>query len=465
MLRICKYCGREYEGAPHSSACPDCVRQRKSSTIRPRTCRQCGAQFPGGPRAWYCPQCRRERKLAQARARQKNGPARPLGSIDRCIVCGGEYVVVNGLQKYCPKCAPEATRAIDREQARQWNRENTTPDQRREERKAAAAAIPCAVCGKPFVPTDSSITCSRECSAELARRNAAAYERAHRESRNRDQVDRRSAKAAGMSLQAYRDAAKQCVICGKRFLGRSNRVVCSPACLRVLKNRETSEWQKRNADRQYYYQKAYNEAKKAGLSPEQTREHIAQALERYQQNKDQVPPRQRGPSRRKLPPIAVGDKFTRWTVISLDARPRYVLCRCDCGTVREVFRQSLKKGESKSCGCYLIDLDKSRAGVPRTQHAPRKPRAKAPNAEGESTPKKSRKPIRPGKPIGVCKRGDRYGAYICIGTKQYWLGYFQAEADAIAARARAEKTLEALRASGNCRPEIIKEELRHIQND
>ncbi len=257
----------------------------------------------------------------------------------------------------------------------------------------------------------------------------------------------------------------QCVICGKRFFGRNNRIVCSPACRRVLKNQETSEWQKRNADQRYYYQKAYNEAKKAGLSPEQTRAHIAQALERYQQNKDQAPPRQRRASPRKLPSIAVGDKFTRWSVISLEARPGYVLCQCDCGTIREVLRQSLKQGESKSCGCYLIDLDKSRAGIPRPQYAPRKPKAKAPNAERESAPKKSRKPIRPGKPIGVCKRGDRYGAYVCVGTKQYWLGYFQAEADAIAARAKAEKTLEALRANGTCTPEIIKEELRNIKND
>lgn len=34
MKRICKYCGKTYEGDPGSSACPECVGERKKTTIR-----------------------------------------------------------------------------------------------------------------------------------------------------------------------------------------------------------------------------------------------------------------------------------------------------------------------------------------------------------------------------------------------------------------------------------------------
>ncbi len=54
----------------------------------------------------------------------------------------------------------------------------------------------------------------------------------------------------------------------------------------------------------------------------------------------------------------VGKKFNRWAVISsavtVNGRARW-LCKCDCGTVREVVGGSLKSNLSKSCGCYEAD--------------------------------------------------------------------------------------------------------------
>ena len=57
----------------------------------------------------------------------------------------------------------------------------------------------------------------------------------------------------------------------------------------------------------------------------------------------------------------IGEKFNRWTII--DTAPsrnnsKYWLCRCDCGTVKEVCQSSLKRGTSKSCGC----INKERKG-------------------------------------------------------------------------------------------------------
>lgn len=44
-----------------------------------------------------------------------------------------------------------------------------------------------------------------------------------------------------------------------------------------------------------------------------------------------------------------GQQFGEWTVIK-DTRPQYVLCRCSCGVEREVLKQAIKDGRSKSCG-------------------------------------------------------------------------------------------------------------------
>lgn len=51
-----------------------------------------------------------------------------------------------------------------------------------------------------------------------------------------------------------------------------------------------------------------------------------------------------------------GKTFTKWTVIKLsrnkskDGRHLW-LCRCECGTEKEVLTNSLTRGRSKSCGC------------------------------------------------------------------------------------------------------------------
>lgn len=181
MLRRCKYCGKTYDGACGSSACPECVDIRRHNIIRQRVCRECGATFPGGPRAWYCPNCRRERERNQDRERQHNGPKRHLGDTDRCLVCGGEYIVTNGCQKYCPACAPEAIREAQRVQSRKYVAENVTLEGLTKIRKAAVVPIPCAVCGKLFPPSRKSKTCSPECSAVLKKRITAEWNLANSE--------------------------------------------------------------------------------------------------------------------------------------------------------------------------------------------------------------------------------------------------------------------------------------------
>lgn len=175
--------------------------------VKDRTCRQCGAIFRGGPRAWYCPSCRQERRLESSRRFRANGPARPLGSTDFCVVCGNPYIVNSARQKYCPDCAPDAIRAVDNAQSIAWNAENVTPEYRLAHRAKTVQPRACVICGKVFLPRDSSITCSKDCSKELDRRKSASYGRDHRSEINARKSAKRREKMSLMSpeeLAAYR---------------------------------------------------------------------------------------------------------------------------------------------------------------------------------------------------------------------------------------------------------------------
>lgn len=49
-----------------------------------------------------------------------------------------------------------------------------------------------------------------------------------------------------------------------------------------------------------------------------------------------------------------GKKFERWTALSLTKSVNgdpYWLCKCDCGTIKEVMGSNLRQGKSTSCGC------------------------------------------------------------------------------------------------------------------
>lgn len=205
MKRICKYCGAGYDGDPGSTACPECVKRLRSSTIRERICRGCGGAFPGGPRAWYCPECRANRKRSADRRYKKSGPSRKLGSTDICQVCGKTYVVTSGLQRYCPECAPRAVREIDRQQSRAWAMEHLPPEQRRAERQVCTASLQCEVCGKSFPPKGRSKTCSAECRAVRIRQNAQAWECGHRDQRNRAKREARARETEGRRTSSKED--------------------------------------------------------------------------------------------------------------------------------------------------------------------------------------------------------------------------------------------------------------------
>lgn len=47
----------------------------------------------------------------------------------------------------------------------------------------------------------------------------------------------------------------------------------------------------------------------------------------------------------------IGKKYGEWTVLGLSDKKRYLICRCECGTVKDVAAYSLISGKSTNCGC------------------------------------------------------------------------------------------------------------------
>ena len=117
-LRACQVCGRAFYGSADCNYCPSCAKDKKLNTVvKIRTCQDCGIEFHGGPRARRCPHCARKAQQEVNRQCKKSGANRPLGSIDKCVICGKEYTVVSGRQKYC-------SGACQRKGVLEWQREH-----------------------------------------------------------------------------------------------------------------------------------------------------------------------------------------------------------------------------------------------------------------------------------------------------------------------------------------------------
>lgn len=181
IRRICKNCGGEFDAETKFIVlCPACHDKIKHSpTILKRVCKECGKSFQGGPRAWYCQECRRERVLKADREYHKNKPGRKIGSTDICERCGKQYTVSGGMQKYCSECAKTAVYEKIRDDKIKYQAEY-----RKNNPGARNVETVCIICGKPFMATSATATCSLECAKEAHRRaqNRADIKRGKRKS-------------------------------------------------------------------------------------------------------------------------------------------------------------------------------------------------------------------------------------------------------------------------------------------
>lgn len=66
-----------------------------------------------------------------------------------------------------------------------------------------------------------------------------------------------------------------------------------------------------------------------------------------------------------------GQRFGRWTVLRYAGSHNgaaFWECQCDCGTIRNVRASCLRSGESKSCGCFMVEVTVKENGQKRFKH-------------------------------------------------------------------------------------------------
>lgn len=160
-LRACKNCEKIYTGSEDSTMCPECASKSKiSNVVRNRICIDCGSVFMGGPRARRCPTCREAERIRYSRNRKKT--IRPIGSIDICPICGHEYAVTSGRQKYCSDaCQKTAVMDWQRNQKREYAKR---PEVKlaKQERLSERQKV-CIYCLKKFWTSTSTAYCSDYC--------------------------------------------------------------------------------------------------------------------------------------------------------------------------------------------------------------------------------------------------------------------------------------------------------------
>lgn len=104
-----------------------CGCKKQGSILLPRICRQCGKTFDGGPRAWYCPDCRYLRQLESGRKsyyKQTHGLSLKIGSIMTCEMCGESCIRNSANQRFCEKCAIINIKNKDRQQSLDYYKKN-----------------------------------------------------------------------------------------------------------------------------------------------------------------------------------------------------------------------------------------------------------------------------------------------------------------------------------------------------
>lgn len=320
--------------------------------IQDRICRECGADFKGGPRAYYCPSCRIERRKQNAREfrrRKRSGEVRPLGSKDKCERCGAEYTVQAGAQRFCPECQPIHAAEYDRVTSLEFynqHKDRINPPRKLKRRKRSNI---CVWCGNEFEPVNGSTTCSDECRRqdinryhrEREKRIRAEYARPEG-SYTIPEIAQKLGKARQTILKWYNAGKlpepdgyekrgnpywlpskissitapkKKCAWCEKEFEPKKGQTLCSEECKKLYRNK--------------YMRERYE--RKSG-SPEAQTNNTA------------------SPARLDL----TGERYGMLTVVSETSRVgkhRRYICRCDCGNEVPVKVDSLRSGNTKSCGC------------------------------------------------------------------------------------------------------------------
>ncbi len=164
--RACQVCGKPFYGSVDNHYCPSCAKSKRLDTVvKIRVCQDCGVEFYGGPRARRCPDCAYKAMIDAGKQHKKRGTVRPIGSIDKCIICGAEYIVNSGRQKYCsPACQRVGVLEWQREHKKGYSKASGQ-DAKKQERRDAQQKI-CVYCLRKFKSNKPTNLCSDYCRAE-----------------------------------------------------------------------------------------------------------------------------------------------------------------------------------------------------------------------------------------------------------------------------------------------------------
>lgn len=167
--RACQVCGKPFYGVKDCFYCPACAKGKKLDTvIKIRTCQDCGVEFFGGPRARRCPDCAYKAKQETSRQHKKTGTVRPIGSTDKCVICGKEYTVDSGRQKYCSDaCQRKGVLEWQRAHKRGYNKASGQ-DVKKVGRRKQTQKI-CVYCLRAFTSDKPTNACSDYCRKEQAK--------------------------------------------------------------------------------------------------------------------------------------------------------------------------------------------------------------------------------------------------------------------------------------------------------
>ncbi len=169
MLRTqktCQVCGNPFYGGKDCYYCPACAKDKKLDTVvRIRTCQDCGAEFYGGPRAKRCPACAYNAQQETNKMHKKRGTMRPLSSTDICAVCGNEYIVKSGRQKYCSdECQRKGVLEWQRIHKKGYDKASGQQMKKMQRRKQVQKI--CVYCLQPFTSNTPVNSCSDYCRRE-----------------------------------------------------------------------------------------------------------------------------------------------------------------------------------------------------------------------------------------------------------------------------------------------------------
>lgn len=164
--KVCQVCGKPFYGGNDNFYCPNCARDKKLDTVvKIRICQDCGVEFFGGPRAKRCPGCAYKAQQETNRRHKKRGTMRPLGSMDKCAVCGKEYTVVSGRQKYCSKICQRKSILEWQKQHKKNYHKISGQNIKKQARRDTVKKI-CVYCLKPFESSTPTNLCSDYCRTE-----------------------------------------------------------------------------------------------------------------------------------------------------------------------------------------------------------------------------------------------------------------------------------------------------------